>query len=216
MSGGAWEPPIAYTGAVTGWLLEATMYCEYRSLLEAKRAGPVRPGQARLLARRMLEAIRGARDGWARLTVAGEALGVPVIVSPDAVLVEKGRPRVLLRARRRRTLRSYPGDWAPLMLAALALDEALGGLDADLILALVLAVDNARLADALSAVKAQGPRPARGDGWLVSTRVYDRGSAEAALREPISLIAGRRRPRPPPPGRCAKCPWRGECPWARG
>jgi len=211
-----WEPPIAYTGAATGSLVRAAFYCEVSLLYEARQQGPVKPGLARRLARTALGAARGARSGWARETIVGEALGVPVVVSPDAVLYESGEPRALLAARVRRGLRGYPGDWAPLALAALTLDNSLGGLDGRLTLVLVLAEDHARLSEALSHVKASGPRPAKAPGWVASTRVYDRAWAERLLARPLAVIAGRARPRPPPPGRCSKCRWRGSCPAARG
>jgi len=210
-----WEPPIAYTGAATGSLVRAAFYCEVSLLHEARRQGPVKPSLARRVARAALGAARGARSGWARETIAGEAMGVPVVVSPDAILYEDGEPRALLAARVRRGLRGYPGDWAPLALAALALDNALGGgLDGRLTLVLVLAGDHASLSEALAHVKASGPKPAKGQGWHATTRVYDRSWAEHLLARPLAVIAGRAQPRPPPPGRCAKCRWRGSCPAA--
>ncbi len=212
----AWEAPIAYTGVATGYLVQSALYCEYSVLHEARASKRVSPSVARRLAREALQAIRGARSGWATLTIAGEVLGVPVIVSPDALLVKDGRPVAVVRARVRRSLNHYPGDWAPLYLAAAALDGLFEGkLDSSLTLALILAEDHARLAEALAKVRSLGPKPSRGDGWTVVTRVYTFEDARRLLSRPLDIIVGRSRPRPPPPSRCAKCRWRESCPWSR-
>lgn len=206
----AWEPPIAYTGVVTGYLLQSALYCPYRALLEARRSKRIPPGEARRLARRMLEEL-GRGGGWRRLTIAGEALGVPVIVSPDWVYVEEGRPRILLRARIRSRLRTSIYDWAPLMLAALVLDEA-GGHEP--LLEVVVAADRGALRRGLEWAHANPGVPGRGEGYLASTRVYDRGEALRLLAPLVGVLAGERLPGPPPgPGRCARCPLRGECPY---
>ena len=214
----AWEAPIAYTGAVTGYLLESSYYCEYKPLLDAKRTERIGPGRARELARKMLEALKrvpGKGRVFVKVTLVGDIDGVPAVVSPDAVYYEDGRPRAIVRARMRGRLRVYPGDWAPLILAAHILETTTN--TGDITLAVAVGLDEPSLARALSNLKMHGPKPAKGGKWMVTTRIYNPVADLHELRDKIALLTGGRPPRVGGGGRrCRYCPYNGECPWSAG
>jgi len=204
-----WEPPLAYTPAATGYLVEQALYCEYRPLHIARSQRKPRPGPARRMTTTFLTAI-GA--GWARILLQGEVLGVPVAVSPDAVLVEEGRITAIAKARIRRGLRLYPPDWAPLYLAGLIAEQQ-GAQNPTLIQ--IVAEDKARLHHALTTLYRAGPKPAMGEGWKITTRVYDPQTALETVARPLQVLAGHTTPRPPNPATCQKCPYSRDCPWRR-
>ncbi len=210
-----WEPPIAYTGAVTGSLLEAALYCDYRALLQAREQAEGRgsPGEARKLARRTLDVVsRRASRGYARPVIEAVVMGIPVVVSPDAVLYRDSRPVAVVRARKRRDPRPRPRDWAYLYLAGLALEESQGV--GDLVLVLVTATNDVALHNALSRLRAmEEPRPLASGEWRITTRVYDREEALRVVARPLRLLAGLEDPRPPSPAKCKKCILRDSCPY---
>jgi hypothetical protein len=210
--------PLERVGTVTGSMVLDQLYCEF--LLDTRlREGAYRrisPGEARRIARLMVEAVASS-GGWraSRITAVGEAAGVYWAISPDAALVVDGRVRALLRARLRRALRVYDSDFALLQLAALILDKQ-GLLHDNATLAVAVAASPEGLARALrEALQPPGPRPlARGE-WRIVTRIYDRPEAERLAAALAGYWLGSRPPRPRPGARCAWCPLSGRCPYAR-
>lgn len=194
------------------------LYCEL--LVDRRlRGGGYRrlsPGEARRLARalaRLLEAPPGRR--LAGLTVVGEAAGVYWAVSPDLAVTRGDRVAGLVRARIRRSLRVYESDYGLLQLAALVLDNQ-GLLDDDAVLLVIVGESREALARGIEETLA-GPRirPLIGRGWRASTRVYDRGEAEALAGRLSGYWLGARPPEPrPSPSRCSRCPLAGECPYS--
>lgn len=210
--------PLEVAGTVTGSMLADQLYCE--ALLDQRlRSGHYRslkPGEARRIARLMVEAI-GSHGEWGveRLTVVGEAAGVYWAISPDAVVVSSGRVVGLVRARLRRRLRAYESDYALLEIAALVL-EGQGLLGEDPVLAVAVAETGEALAQALAhALRPPKPRPGSGDGWVVSTRIHDPQAARGLASDLAGYWLGRRPPRPNPRA-CRSCPLRGSCPYSRG
>ena len=205
---------------MTGSMLSDQLYCE--ALLDARlREGSyraLRPGEARRIARLMVDAIASQGDwGVERLTVVGEAGGVYWAISPEAVVVEGGLVSGLVRARTRSKPRVYESDYAILEVAALVL-EGQGLLAGDPVLAVAVAPSGEGLAEALAhTLKPPRPKPGQGGSWLVSTRIYDPARARRIVEDLAGYWLGRRPPRPRPSGaRCASCPLRGECPYAAG
>lgn len=215
MSGSAsWEPPIAYTGAITGYLVESALYCGYKALLDARKARRIGPGEARRLTRRMLRALDSAPNegSWfARTILVGELNGYPLIVSPDAIHFVNGRPHSVIKSRIRASLKHYESDWASLLLASFIL-AAMYYSDR-IVMTLVLAVNRDRLVEALSFIKREGVKPARGDGWRVITRIYDGEENLEVLRGALEVIVGEASPSYPPASRCKPCHHRSYCPW---
>lgn len=211
-----WEPPIAYTGAVTGYLVASALYCEYKPLHEARSSKKLTPGEARRLTRKMLATLKNAPDKgrfFVRTTLIGEIEGYPLVVSPDAVYMENGVPRGVIKSRIRPSLRHYTSDWVSLVLSSYILAEAYG-VD-NIMMALVLGADKTALMQALQAVKRDGPRPRMGENWRVVTRVYTGLEDLAPYRRAVDVIVGRAHPTPPPSERCPKCQYRSQCPWRR-
>jgi len=195
------------------------LYCEV--LLDTRvrsgSYGRLRPGEARRVARLMVESIGTRRDwGVVRLAIAGEAGGVYWAVSPEAVIVEGGRVVGLLRARIRRSLNVFDQDYAILEVAALLL-EGQGLLGGDPVLAVAVASTGESLARALEhTLQPPRPRPGRGDGWTVATRIYDPERARRIVYKLSEYWLGRRPPRPAgSPAKCSSCPLRGECPYSK-
>jgi len=176
----AWEPPLAYTTAASGYLVEQALYCEYRPLHIARSEKKPRPGPARLLTGAILSAT--GRTGWTRVVLRGEVLGVPVAVSPDAVLVGDDGVRAIVKSRIRRGLKLLEADWAQLYLAGLLVEGQGGG---EPLLVQAVAEDKARLHHTLTTLFRAGPKPLMGEGWKVVTRVYDRERALQAVARPL-------------------------------
>ncbi len=211
------EPPIAYTGVVKGYMVESALYCEYKPYLDALREDRVSPGIARRIAKRALDLasnVTKVGSGYVRIIITGRLFNYPVIVSPDAIYFEHGRPRAILRARIRRSLRPHPGDWAILYLAGLLLRESFDQLkDVDLLLVLILAVDERVLSKTLSRIKYMKPRPFNGEGVKAITRIFDEDEALSLVSRPLKIITGEQHPRPPPPSKCMACAYRENCPF---
>jgi len=209
-----WEPPIAYTGAITGYLVESALYCNYKPLLDARNSEKITPSEARKLTRKMLKTLNNVKKtgrSFVKAVLVGELEGYPVIVSPDAIYFVDGIPKAVIRSKIRKTQRYYRSDWASLILASHILSERYN-IDT-LTMALVLAVDKTRLMQALSSIKSEGAKPSLGNGWKVVTRIYDGIQELGELKEAISVIVGRENPRPPHPNKCQKCVYNKTCPW---
>lgn len=210
------EPPIAYTGAITGYLIQSALYCEYKPYIEAKRKSKITPGLARRIVQRTLEAIRRIpADGKAfvKLTLAGEIMGYPAITSPDAVYFENGQPKAVIRGRIRPSRRDYPGDWAVLALASLLLSQ-ITGRDPDTIsLTLALAENEAALEEAMRKIKNAGPKPAKNTAYTIKTRILSGDEILQLLMRPVRILVGLDQPRSPARSRCLSCRYRIECPY---
>jgi hypothetical protein len=101
------------------------LFCEALLDIKLKRGEyrVVRPGEARRIVNEFVRRVRELRGrGLLRLTVAGELDGLYFVISPDAVIVDSGKVRALLRARIRRGLRAYEADFLLLGVAALLLE----------------------------------------------------------------------------------------------
>lgn len=211
-----WEPPIAYTGAITGYLVESALYCNYKSLLDARNSRKITPGEARKLTRWMLKTLNNVKKNgrsFVKSVLVGELEGYPVIVSPDAIYFVDGIPKAVIRSKIRKTQRHYRSDWASLMLASHILSERYN-IDT-LTMALVLAVDKTRLMQALSLIKSGGAKPSLGNGWKVVTRIYSGIQELEELKGAINVIVGRETPRLPHSNKCQKCVYNKICPWTR-
>lgn len=211
-----WEPPITYTGAITGYLVESALYCNYKPLLDARNSGKITPGEARKLTRRMLKILNNVKKtgcNFVKSVLVGELEGYPVIVSPDAIYFVDGIPRAVIRSKIRKTQRHYRSDWASLLLASYILSERYN-IDT-ITMALVVGVDKTRLMQALSSMKTGGAKPSLGNGWKVVTRIYSGMQELGELKGAISVIVGRENPRPPRPNKCQKCVYAKTCPWTR-
>jgi hypothetical protein len=200
-------------------MISDQLYCEVLLDHRVRRGSykGLRPGEARRIARIMVESI-GSKGDWGamRLTIVGEAGGVYWAVSPEAVVVEGGSVVGLLRARIRGALRVYDSDYAILEVAALVLEDQ-GLLGDDPVLAVAVASTGESLARALShALEPPRPRPGRGEGWIVATRVYDPERARRVVHLLSEYWLGRRPPRPAgSPSKCSSCPLRDECPYSK-
>jgi len=211
-----WEPPIAFTGAITGYLVESALYCNYKSLLDARNTGKITPGEARKLTRRMLKTLNNVKrtgDSFLKTVLVDELDGYPVIVSPDAIYFVDGIPRAVIRSKIRKTVRHYQNDWASLLLASHIITERYS-IDT-ITMALVLGVDKTRLMQALSSIKIEGVKPLLGNGWKVVTRIYSGIQELGELQRAINVIVGRENPQPPHPNKCQKCIYAKTCPWSR-
>lgn len=211
-----WEPPIAYTGAITGYLVEPALYCNYKSLLEARNSGKITPGDARRLTRKMLRTLKNVkRTGgtFVKSILVGELDGYPVIVSPDTIYFVDGIPRAVIRSKIRKKLRHYLTDWASLLLASYILSERYNV--ETITMALVLGIDKTRLMIALSSITTDGVKPSLGNGWRIVTRIYSGREELGELRKAIDVVVGRENPRPPHPTKCKKCNYAQSCPWTQ-
>jgi len=211
--------PLELVGVVTGSMVLDQLYCEVLLDSRVRRGayGKLKPGEARRIARVMVEAI-GSRGDWGvtRLTIVGAAGGVYWAISPEAVVVERRSVVGLLRARIRGSLRVFESDYAILEVAALVL-EGQGLLGDDPVLAVAVASTGEQLARALEhTLQPPRPRPGRGEGWVVATRVYEPGRARRILHNLSEYWLGRRPPRPSgSPAKCSSCPLRDECPYSK-
>lgn len=210
-----WEPPIAYSGAITGFLVQSALFCEYKPLHDARNLSRITEGEARRLTRRMLKALRSAeRNGrvFVKSVLVGELDGYPLIVSPDAVYFVNGVPRAVVKSRIRGSLIYYESDWAGLILASHIL---LTQYKVDtIIMVLIVGRDGGKLRHALIEFKNSGIRAGIGEGWKIITRIYDDIRLFKQLRSAIDVLVGRRMPRRPPTSRCRVCPYRDNCPWS--
>ena len=208
------DPPIAYTGAITGYLIESALYCEYKPYIEAKRQTRITPGLARRTVQRTLETIRkipAEGKAYVKLTLAGEIMGYPAVTTPDAVYFENGQPKAIIRGKIRPSLRDYPGDWATLNLAGILLNQITNAKPLHLIL--VLAIDEESLIEALQTLKTTGVKPYKTNKIKIITRIFDEENAIQQLTRPIKVLIGEQLPKKPSILRCSKCPLRRKCPY---
>ena len=210
------EPPITYTGAITGYLIQSALYCEYKPYIEAKRQTRITPGLARRIVQKTLETIRQIpRKGKAfvKLTLAGEIMGYPAITTPDAIYFENGQPKAIIRGKIRPSLKDYPGDWAVLALASLLLGQITGRDPDTITLTLALARNEKALKEAIGKIKTEGPKPAKSPAYTVKTRILGEGEILKLLARPVRVLVGLEQPRPPAKNKCSSCNLRTECPY---
>ena len=208
------DPPIAYTGAITGYLIQSALYCEYKPYIEAKKQTRITPGLARRIVQRTLETIRQIpRKGkaYVKLTLVGAIMGYPAITTPDAVYFENAQPKAIIRGKIRPSLRDYPGDWATLNLAGILLNQMINTETLHLIL--VLATDEESLREALQTLKTIGIKPYKTNKIKIINRVFDEGNALSLLARPIKILTGEVKPKPAPPSKCNSCKVRSDCPY---
>jgi hypothetical protein len=192
-------------------LIAKQAICEYMAFLEARSLSRPRPGAGRLVARRV--ALREGRGRAARVSAAGEIMGVPVAASPDLALLDgEGRVAYLVKASVRGRPAVYRSDLVYLYVAALLLDGE-GALAATSYLAVVSASREDLLRPLLERASEEGRlAPARGDGYLVYVEVYDRERALSLVAPLLEPWRGLRPPRPSPsPGKCSVCRFSGSC-----
>ncbi|MCE4620239.1 MAG: hypothetical protein F7C33_04365 [Desulfurococcales archaeon] len=210
------DPPIAYTGAITGYLIQSALYCEYKPYIEAKKQTRITPGLARRIVQRTLETIKQiprVGKAYVKLTLAGEIMGYPAITTPDAVYFENARPKAIIRGKIRPNLRDYPGDWAVLALASLLLGQITGRDPDTIVLALALARDEEALREAVWKIKNEGPKPAKNPAYTIKTRILGEDEILRLLARPVRLLVGLVQPRPPAGNKCSACSLRTECPY---
>ena len=209
------DPPIAYTGAITGYLIQSALYCEYKPYIEAKRQTRITPGLARRIVQKTLETIRripAEGKAYVKLTLAGEIMGYPAVTTPDAVYFENGHPKAVIRGKIRPSLRDYPGDWAVLALASLLLSQITGRDPDTIMLTLALARNERALKEAVWKIKNEGPKPAKSPAYTVKTRILGEDEILRLLARPVRVIVGLEPPRLPARNKCSSCSLRTECP----
>ena len=196
------------TGIDSGFI-HNMLYCEYKAILYME--SPSKP-RGRLEARKLLEDLAKSSGGRLEVKVIeGVVNGVLFRLSPGAIYYEEGRVRGLVRGVIRTPPRVHDHDFATLNVAALILQESMNTGE-DLILAVAAGDSIKSLRRAVENVLSKGPKPARGDGWFIATRVYNPAQARilAGRAAAIASNPGLAKPRPSP-GRCGACDYRSKC-----
>ena len=210
------DPPIAYTGAITGYLVQSALYCEYKPYIEARRQTRITPGLARRIVQRALETIRNIPRGgkaFVKLTLAGEIMGYPAVTTPDAVYFENAQPKAIIRGKIRPSLKDYQGDWAVIALANLLLSQITGREPDMIILTLALAKNEVALREAMSIIKREGLKPAKNSAYVIKTRIMGEEDIYKILARPVKVLAGLVQPKSPGRYKCLHCNLRMECPY---
>ena len=206
--------PLDRLGVLRGSLLAEQVFCELRlhhAIVEGK-AFRVSPGIARKIVREIIGTRR--KSFLVGAVFSGELCGAPVAVSPDLVVLDgHGKVRYIVRARIRGGLRISLSDEIHSMTAMLLAEES-GMLGSDPLMAFMVAVSGDALREAMEAVMTSNGiiKPMRGNGWLISTRVYERERAVEIVCRLIEYWLGLRPPRPSPsPYKCRLCEYSGQC-----
>lgn len=165
-----------------------------------------------LVARALGVSRRPVERGWVRVPLVAEVLGVPVIASPDAMLVSGNSVEAVVKASESRSKRIYPSD------------EAVARLHLYMLRSLGFDVSGARyyyvkapaelLGEVLAELK-EGRAPAPAGGAYVYTFAYDERRCRDLLSRALAYWKMLRDPEPSPsPARCGGCPHSAACPHA--
>ena len=187
-------------------------YCEYKAILYTVNRPKPRASIGRRIVRKLLLDLEPGDYEFREITIKRVVEGVEVTISPDIAVFQGEELTALLKARIRRNTRWSPIDFLQLGVAA-ALYE---GVKRDpLLLVLVIAVSRESLMDAMKDIRSGSLRPARGDGWVITTRIHDEDEAWRIITRAVDLVRGTSQPRPnPSPAKCAACEYSRQCPYA--
>ncbi len=201
-------------GFLRGSEIKQQFYCELLLHFKYSR-GEVDLEQRQNTARRivskvLVESRRPVRYGWIRIPLVYPVKGVPVITSPDAILVNEDKIIAIVKASTSRFLRLSPGDEALARLQMYML-EFLGFNTLETRYYIVKGSRD-ELVEALLYIKNNKVPPPKVKTHIL---VHDEQRAEELVSWALAYWTYKREPRPnPSPGKCRKCPYRSICPRA--
>ncbi|MCE4624304.1 MAG: hypothetical protein F7C35_00360 [Desulfurococcales archaeon] len=199
---------------LTGYLLQNMAICEYRGVLEGSQGGRRRPPP--LTARSIISAHVGKCGDMfclERRRYRGHVLGIEYAVSPDLVITSKdGIPLAVMKASLTSSTRK-DHYFTRLLLEAYAIMREEGV--ESLILAVLQAGDATSLLRGIAFVRDNWDlAPHKGDGFIISTRLYDEQEALSVIGRAARVLLGEAKPMPRPGAACRYCPYRQSCPYA--
>ena len=199
--------------AVDSGFISNLAYCEYKALLHAMNPSRPRTPLGRRIARSILSGSEPNGYTFKEIVVRGVVDGVEVVASPDIAVFRGEELAALVKARVRREARWSPTDFLQLGVAAALYD---GAKRDPVLLALAIATSKEGLVEAVEAIKRTGyPKPAKGSGWVIATRIHDQEEAWKVITRAVGLVRGEIQPRPTPtPAKCGICEYSSQCPYA--
>ncbi len=207
--------PFEMVGVITGSMIVDQLFCEV--LLDIKIRGGfhkrIEPSEARKITERFMKEVRTKMGRkFLRTTVAGSLDDLYFIISPDAILVENGVVKLILRTRIRKSLRIYETDFLYLQLTSLIIyNQKL--LDVNSYVSVLVAKDPSSLRIALK-YAFDNPYKSRIEAdWKYIVRVFDQDYALGIFRSLSEYWKGQRAPRPSNSfKKCQSCSFKTKCP----
>jgi len=202
-------------------MISDQLYCE--ALLDFKIKNnsyeDIKPGEARKIAQEVIRRLRlEGKKRLVRFPIAGELKGLYFVTSPDAMIVEKGKIKTIIRSRLRRNLKIYESDFSLLYIMGLILSKQ--RLLAENTVLLVIVSDKPdslkQSLNSLANKKTNLVETIRtlDENVKPAYRLYSRESALSLLERIIGYWKGERTPIASPSAKkCLLCPFRSFCPY---
>ncbi len=205
-------------------MISDQLYCEALLDFRIKNNGyeNVEPGEARRIAQEVIRKLRlEGKKRLVRFPIAGKVKGLYFVMSPDAMIVEKGKVKAIVRVRLRKSLRIYESDFSLLYIMGLVLNEQ-RLLAENAILLVIISNDPDSLKRSLDSLANLANKEVNfaeaiktlDENSKAAYRLYDREAALALLEKIIGYWKGERAPIALPSERkCSSCPFRNLCPY---